>query len=180
MNRRHVLSGCSGGGKSTLLRALQARGHPVFEEPGRRVVAEGISPHATPERFALRCLELAAVDHAAGAGLCFYDRSALDAVVWFLRTGRALPEDFTDVVTRLRYAPTVFLVPPWPEIYRRDDARQHGLEEALAEYHALCDRLPDLGYRVEIVPKRPVPERADWIEARVAAMGDADDTGAGV
>jgi predicted ATPase len=35
-----VLSGCSGGGKSTLLAALQRRGFAVFEEPGRQIVKE--------------------------------------------------------------------------------------------------------------------------------------------
>jgi predicted ATPase len=39
MSERFVLlSGCSGGGKSTLLAELRARGYHVIEEPGRRVV----------------------------------------------------------------------------------------------------------------------------------------------
>ena len=35
-----ILSGCSGGGKSTLLDELARRGHAVVAEPGRRIVAE--------------------------------------------------------------------------------------------------------------------------------------------
>jgi predicted ATPase len=45
MNRFVVISGCSGGGKSTLLAELGRRGHAVVEEPGRRIAcsrAEGI------------------------------------------------------------------------------------------------------------------------------------------
>ena len=39
MSERFVLlSGCSGGGKSTLFAELQARGYHVVGEPGRRVV----------------------------------------------------------------------------------------------------------------------------------------------
>ena len=42
LNSRFVLiSRCSGGGKSTLLAELRARGYPVVEEPGRRIIAEG-------------------------------------------------------------------------------------------------------------------------------------------
>ena len=37
---RVVISGCSGGGKSTLLAELGARGYAVFEEPGRAIVKE--------------------------------------------------------------------------------------------------------------------------------------------
>lgn len=51
-----VLSGCSGGGKSSLLAALARRGHAVVEEPGRRIVAEetrsggSALPWTDPER----------------------------------------------------------------------------------------------------------------------------------
>jgi predicted ATPase len=40
MDRFVVISGCSGGGKSTLLAELGRRGHTVIEEPGRRIVIE--------------------------------------------------------------------------------------------------------------------------------------------
>jgi predicted ATPase len=38
-NRFVLISGCSGGGKSTLLAELSARGYPVVKEPGRRIIA---------------------------------------------------------------------------------------------------------------------------------------------
>jgi predicted ATPase len=38
VDRFVVISGCSGGGKSTLLAELARRGHAVVEEPGRRIV----------------------------------------------------------------------------------------------------------------------------------------------
>lgn len=40
MDRYVVISGCSGGGKSTLLAELKRRGYAVFEEPGRKIIAE--------------------------------------------------------------------------------------------------------------------------------------------
>jgi predicted ATPase len=40
MDRFVVISGCSGGGKSTLLAELRGRGYAVVEEPGRRIVRE--------------------------------------------------------------------------------------------------------------------------------------------
>lgn len=168
MKRRVVLSGCSGGGKSTLLAAMRARGVVCFDEPGRRVVAEGISPVATPLDFALRALELAeAAYHAAPEGVSLYDRSALDALVWFARAGQDLPARWADAWGRLRYDALVYMVPPWPEIYRQDAVRQHDLRAALAEYRALCHRLPEHGYSIRIVPKLPVAARADWLAAEL-------------
>ncbi|MCL2892590.1 AAA family ATPase [Brenneria tiliae] len=40
MNHFVIISGCSGGGKSTLLTELKRRGHAVVEEPGRRIIQE--------------------------------------------------------------------------------------------------------------------------------------------
>ncbi len=40
---RVVLSGCSGGGKSTLLAELASRGVPTFVEPGREVVRAALA-----------------------------------------------------------------------------------------------------------------------------------------
>lgn len=40
MERLVVISGCSGGGKSTLLAELARRGHATVEEPGRRIVKQ--------------------------------------------------------------------------------------------------------------------------------------------
>ena len=58
-----ILSGCSGGGKSTLLEELRARGHATVAEPGRRIVREEMTlggnalPWIDPEAFARRALQ---------------------------------------------------------------------------------------------------------------------------
>ena len=66
-----VLSGCSGGGKSTLLEELLRRGHAVVEEPGRRIVQQELAaggsalPWLDLEAFARRAVALALADRAA-------------------------------------------------------------------------------------------------------------------
>ena len=40
MNRLVILSGCSGGGESTLVVEFSKRGYAVVEEPDRRIVLE--------------------------------------------------------------------------------------------------------------------------------------------
>jgi predicted ATPase len=60
---RVVISGCSGGGKSTLLAELARRGYGVVEEPGRRIIVnEGLRPEVDMEAFLRRCFALACVD----------------------------------------------------------------------------------------------------------------------
>ena len=43
MDRFVVISGCSSGGKSTLIAELGKRGHAVVDEPGRRIVKEELA-----------------------------------------------------------------------------------------------------------------------------------------
>jgi hypothetical protein len=61
-----------------------------------------------------------------------------------------------------RYNKSVFLAPPWPEIYVKDKERRHGLAEAVAEYDRLTKVYPLLGYDIHMLPKVSVAERADW------------------
>lgn len=165
---RVILSGCSGGGKSTLIAELARRGLATMAEPGRRVVREGIDYRAEPERFALRAAALAIADHdAASGGVTVYDRSLLDAAAWFLRTGRALPGWIAEAVASRRYASPVFLAPPWPALFAPDAERRHDFAEAEAEYAALVALLPGFGYATTELPRLPVAARADWLLGRL-------------
>jgi predicted ATPase len=97
-----VITGCSGGGKSTLLSELEQRGYRVFPEPGRQVVK--------------------AQQSVDGDGL------------------------------------------PWPELFVQDDERKHSYAEAEQEFYGLQEAYAANGYKVILVPKAPVPERADFLE----------------
>ncbi len=164
--RRIAISGCSGGGKSTLLDALARRGFATVAEPGRRIVAAGgPMPWSDPAGFARRAIAMALDDLDAAARLAgpvFFDRGLVDAVVAFEHaTGAAAPVDPAN-----RYG-RVFLAPPWPDIHVVDDARRHGMDEALAEYARLEAAWPGFGYTVERLPRIDVEARADFVLARL-------------
>ncbi|GGD89562.1 AAA family ATPase [Rhizobium anhuiense] len=170
MNRSVLISGCSGGGKSTLLAELAARGHAVVEEPGRRIVKQELEgggaalPWVDMVAFAHRAIAMAIADHTAAqeqAGWTFFDRGLLDAAAALQHlTGDPVLEKLSAVH---RYHETVFLTPPWPEIYTTDPERRHGFHEAVAEYDRLAAIYPALGYAVVILPKIAVAHRADFI-----------------
>jgi predicted ATPase len=169
-HRRIVLSGCSGGGKSTLLEELARRGYHVFPEAGREVVKEQLAqggnalPWSNEAKFVELLLERSlAKFHAAPAGFSFYDRSFIEPLRWYRQTGIPLPVRLGPI-EELRYADDVFLTPPWPEIHTLDTERRHGFEVAVEEYEALSELFPDLGYRVHILPKVSVTARADFVE----------------
>ena len=172
MNVNHfvLISGCSGGGKSTLLNELGRRGYATIEEPGRRIVKEeklgaGLAlPWVNETAFARRAVEMALADRAAvrrAAGWVFFDRGLLDAAAALQHlTGE--PALMT-LGQAHRYHRQIFLTPPWPEIYVTDAERRDSLNEAIAEYQRLLAHYPSLGYDVTILPKVGVPERADFV-----------------
>lgn len=192
-----IISGCSGGGKSTLLAELGRRGFATVPEPGRRIVAEqrrlndqAQSCHAQTApalpwvdmaAFARRAIAMALDDRAAvaaagtgaGSGWTFFDRGLIDAAV---ALQHATGEPAVETLGRAhRYHPRVFLTSPWPAIYHHDDARTHDLKTAIAEYHRLCAAYAALGYTATILPLASVQDRADLVLERLArgtACGD--------
>jgi predicted ATPase len=165
-----VISGCSGGGKSTLLIELDRRGHATVEEPGRRIVKEELKcdgsalPWIDAVAFARRTVAMALADRASAAALdgwVFFDRGLIDAAVALQHlTGEPV---LTPLGQSHRYHRRVFLTPPWPEIYVTDSERRHGLNAGVAEYRRLLDVYPSLSYEVTILPKVSVHERADFV-----------------
>ncbi len=176
MDRFFVISGCSGGGKSTLLAELGRRGFATIEEPGRRVVREELAsggdalPWLDAVAFARRITDMAKADFDAAhalSGPVFFDRGLIDAAV-------ALEHlDGEPVLNGLdplyRYAPQVFLAPPWPDLFASDTERRHGIDAAIAEYDRLAVAYPALAYDVVVLPMVSVAERADVILGRVGA-----------
>lgn len=175
MNRFVVISGCSSGGKSTLLAELGRRGYAIVEEPGRRIVKEELAsagsalPWVDGAAFARRAIAMARADRAAAgnsSGWVFFDRGLIDAASALEHmTGEPL---LAPLARSLRYHRRVFLAPPWPEIYATDAERRHDLPAALAEYSRLLQVYPSLGYEVSILPKIGVAERADFVLGMLA------------
>lgn len=169
-NRHVILSGCSGGGKSTLLAALRRQGFDTVDEPGRRIVADETRcagkalPWVDPEAFARRAIAMASLDRSRmkdARRWVFFDRGLIDAAVALEHVaGVAIA---TTLVGHERFHRQVFLTPPWPEIYRSDDERQLDMEEGVAEYYRLLDAYQRLGYDPVILPKVDVQARADFV-----------------
>jgi len=165
-----VISGCSGGGKSTLLTELARRGHAVVEEPGRRIVKLELErggtalPWVDGVAFARRAIALARADHAAAnrrGGWVFFDRGLIDAAAALQHlTGEPA---LATVGQAHRYHGRVFMTPPWREIYLEDPERRHGFDDAVAEYARLVEAYPSLGYEVVTLPRAAVAERADFV-----------------
>jgi predicted ATPase len=100
-----------------------------------------------------------------------FDRSIVDAVSSLARLGLPTPEYLRNALRRYRYARTVFMTPPWEELFKADAERRHAFKDAVAEYEGLPESYPANGYEVELIPKAGVKERADFLEDRLGRLG---------
>ena len=170
-DRLVVVSGCSSGGKSTLLAAMHQRGYPIMPEPGRQIVKEQqlIGGTALPWQDSVEFCRMCLV-----RGMYFFntatptdkpvlfDRSIVDAARALIRQG-INDDSIQSAITRYRYAQTVFLVPPWPELFVTDAERRNTFAAAEAEYADLLAAYANYGYDVVIIPKASVDDRADFL-----------------
>jgi predicted ATPase len=167
-----IVTGCSGGGKSSIIDALKARGFLCVEEAGRQIVREqvAIGGDGTPWKDRTKFHELLLSRYVdlfrqinERTLPVFFDR-ALPELIGGMRSLKIpIPELYRLADRVYKYARKVFITPPWPEIFRTDPERRHSYEDALAEYRLLPDAYRELGYQVVEIPKAPVSERVDFI-----------------
>ncbi|MDJ0978309.1 MAG: AAA family ATPase [Erythrobacter sp.] len=176
MNRRYLITGCSGGGKSTLAHRLEARGYSVVHEPGLRVIHRG-GPKPWEDRLgffeAVTAMSLADLDCPVPEDApTFHDRGLFDAL-----SGRAsrTKVPITELIpSGFSYAQPVFFAPPWPEIYERTPDRPHSFEMARDEADRLRRDLTALKIGVVELPKASVEERVELVlEAALGHRGQS-------
>jgi len=167
-----VISGCSGGGKSSLLRELAERRYRVFAEPGRQIVKEQnfIGGDGIPSKDARKFVELCVsramhnmILAATTTSHVFFDRSIIDNVNGLQQMPDGAPPHLLKAMETFRYARKAFMTPPWPEMFRNDSERTHSYEVAVAEYTTLLPAYERLGHEIILLPKASVKERVDFI-----------------
>tara|TARA_R100000656_G_scaffold3733_1_gene5274 strand:+ start:7112 stop:7651 length:540 start_codon:yes stop_codon:yes gene_type:complete len=170
MNRRFVVTGGPGGGKSTLLDALAERSYRIAPEAARRLIKErlaaGLSPRPDPVSFARAILNSdmaqyrAAMDHD---GITFFDRGVLDAL-YMLDLESALSwGEIARLVQAFPYNATVFLLPPWEAIYGMDSERDQTFEESVTVFEGMKRWYARRGYQTVEVPRASVEARVSFI-----------------
>ncbi|PSJ52656.1 AAA family ATPase [Kumtagia ephedrae] len=170
-----VLTGGPGSGKTTLIDALRGEGFAGTEEAGRGVIRDQVTvggsalPWGNRALFAELMLSWEMRSHAQAletTGPVFFDRGVPDCIGYLELCGLPVPDHFRSAADRFRYHPTVFVLPPWPEIYSGDEERKQDFDEAVRTFEAVSAAYAACGYTLVEVPKTTVSERLAFVRAR--------------
>ncbi len=174
MTGRYIITGGPGSGKSTLLEALQNEGYRCYREVSRELIREqlsssdGVLPWKNLPAFARLAFDAMKRqhEHAIGReGICFFDRGIPDVFGYLEASGYPVETEYLEAHARCRYSKTVFVLPPWSEIFVNDRERPQTYRQSVALYYALCKVYERLGYERCEVPKTAVRDRVAFLSS---------------
>ncbi len=172
MSLKVIIAGGPGSGKSTLIAALEARGHACAGEAGRAILMhqtaiDGPAQHSRDAALYAELMlswEMRTYDLMRDtAGPVFFDRGVPELTGYFELMGLAIPDHFRRAAALFRYHATVFVAPPWREIYRQDAQRRQDFDEAVRSHAALAKAYRDAGYQMVDLPRASPAARADFV-----------------
>jgi predicted ATPase len=178
-----VITGGPGAGKTSIVERLAARGFPTVAEAGRDILRQQVAIGGTAVHWADaaayrdRMLQHGMDDYermlGETDGPVFFDRGVTELVGYCRLIGVAVPDHVRRAAELYRYNTTVFLAPPWPEIYVNDGLRKQDVAEAMRTAALAGEAYAEFGYDVVEIPKAPVADRATFVLARAEAAMDA-------
>ncbi len=172
MQQKIIITGGPGTGKSTVLEALQKQDFVCMHEISREITLQarktGIEQLflKDPVLFSKLLLEGREIQfknaHISNADMVFFDRGIPDINAYMNYMGIQYDDSFIKTCQTNRYS-TIFIMPPWEEIYITDNERYESFEQALAIHNHLKNTYVSFDYELIDVPFNSVANRVDFI-----------------
>jgi len=93
----------------------------------------------------------------------FADRGIPDQLAFARYRGFSAPAVLIECAEKYRYAPQVFVTPPWHEIFVNDTIRTETFEEALLIHEIIVETYLNLNYQIIELPLLPVKQRINYL-----------------
>jgi predicted ATPase len=180
-DRLFVITGGPGSGKTTLLRELTQRGFSCSEEVARQIIQEQVKTNgdALPWGDRSRYTELmltrsidAFRSNAPSSEIVFMDRGIPDVACYARLIGLPLFDELRRACETYRYNATVFMAPPWKEIYTTDSERKQTYQKAIDTHRVMVAVYEEYGYQPIELPRVSPGARAEFVIAHISRLFD--------
>ncbi|HJW41206.1 MAG TPA: AAA family ATPase, partial [Rhizomicrobium sp.] len=100
----------------------------------------------------------------------FFDRGIPELSGFGNASDESDPPALNAAIAECRYGETVFIFPPWPEIYTLDEERKHTFSHAVAVFAEVGATYRRFDYRTVEVPCVTVEERLRFVLEHIVAV----------
>ncbi|OFX50539.1 MAG: hypothetical protein A2066_09375 [Bacteroidetes bacterium GWB2_41_8] len=167
----YIITGGPGFGKTELIDELHRAGYLCSGEFARELIEHqqeidgDLLPWKNPKLFQEEILRLRQnfFESVPDERIAFADRGIPDQLAFARYKGFAIPEVLKKNAENYRYAPLVFVTPPWPEIYVNDTIRKETFDEAVCIHQAVLETYSGLNYQIIELPLISVSDRISFI-----------------
>ena len=174
-NKKIVIIGAPGSGKTSIIDLLIQKGYDCFPEISREITLdarkEGIDQLFLhdPVLFSTQLIagRLKQYEDAKSKKLVFFDRGLPDVVAYHHYLKTDYPLSFDKVCQENPYD-KVFVLPPWKEIFTSDSVRYESFDQAIKIHENLIQTYLRFSMTPQLVPFGEVAERVAFIEQQLA------------
>lgn len=159
-------------GKTSVIDMLESSGYCCIHESGRDIIRHEQEtngnklPWGDRVGFANEMFKKAVADYNTEFNkeeFVFFDRGIPDVIGYLVLCDLPVAGEMWAAAKSYRYNETVFITPPWCEIYVNDAQRKQTFEEAEATFDVMKQIYKGLGYSLIELPKFSIRERASFV-----------------
>lgn len=176
MNKKIVITGSPGAGKTTLIEALRKNGLKCYDEPARKILNLQLEidgpalPSKNPQAFIeemLKDVEQSYANAENNDGPVFFDRAFPDLYM-YCSVFKVDLNILSNFEKKFIYDKDVFILPVWKDIFVNDNLRKMPFDDSFFRQQELINAYIRLGYNLIEVPKTNVSKRVDFILSKTS------------
>ena len=175
MNKKYIITGGPGTGKTSIINELRKRGFYCVNENSRSIISEQIKqggdilPWKDQISFENQITKIRTNEYLSSPkdSVCFFDRSSIDSIAYLKIKNLDVPSEIIELTKQCSFNKNIFYTPIWEEIYKNDKERKENIESAKTIEKAIMETYKLKGYKLIKIPKLSIKKRTDFIISKI-------------